>query len=308
MKNSRIKQRKRVNPKYKDRVFKFIFGNPANKEWTLSLYNSVNGSNHSNPDDIRFNTIDDAVYMEMKNDVSFIILDEMNLWEHQSSFNPNMPMRFLSYGSRLYDNYIATSEYSRFSSRLQSLPKPNCICFYNGTAEQPERQVLKLSDAFGGEGDIEVRVTMLNINYGKNKDLMDTCRPLGEYAWLVDRVRHHQHVLHNFEAAVDAAIDEMPEDFVIRAFLLANRAGVKAMFLTEYDKEREFELLRREERREAKKELRQEVQKEVEIEFSERIAKDMLREKLPLETIKRVSKLSEAAIRKLAKSIGVAVL
>ena len=233
MKKSRIKQRKRVNPKYKDRVFKFIFGNPANKEWTLSLYNSVNGSNHSNPDDIRFNTIDDAVYMEMKNDVSFIILDKMNLWEHQSSFNPNMPMRFLSYGSRLYDNYIATSEYSRFSSRLQSLPKPNCICFYNGTAEQPERQVLKLSDAFGVEGDIEVRVTMLNINYGKNKDLMDTCRPLGEYAWLVDRVRHHQHVLHNFEAAVDAAIDEMPEDFVIRAFLLANRAGVKALFLTD---------------------------------------------------------------------------
>ena len=87
MKKSRIKQRKRVNPKYKDRVFKFIFGNPANKEWTLSLYNSVNGSNHSNPDDIRFNTIDDAVYMEMKNDVSFIILDEMNLWEHQSSFS-----------------------------------------------------------------------------------------------------------------------------------------------------------------------------------------------------------------------------
>ena len=163
---------------------------------------------------------------------------------------------------------------------------------------------MKLSDAFGGEGDIEVRVTMLNINYGKNKDLMDTCRPLGEYAWLVDRVRHHQHVLHNFEAAVDAAIDEMPEDFVIRAFLLANRAGVKAMFLTEYDKEREFELLRREERREAKKELQQEV----EIEVNERVAKDMLGEKLPLETIKRVSKLSETAIRKLAKSIGVAVL
>ena len=167
--------------------------------------------------------------------------------------------------------------------------------------------MLKLSDAFGGEGDIEVRVTMLNINYGKNKDLMDTCRPLGEYAWLVDRVRHHQHVLRNFEAAVDAAIDEMPEDFVIRAFLLANRTGVKAMFLTEYDKEREFELLRREERREAKKELRQEMQKEVEIEFSERIAKDMLKKNYPLDAI-RVSKLSEAAIRKLAKSIGVAVL
>ena len=160
--------------------------------------------------------------------------------------------------------------------------------------------MLKLSDAFGGEGDIEVRVTMLNINYGKNKDLMDTCRPLGEYAWLVDRVRHHQHVLHNFEAAVDAAIDEMPEDFVIRAFLLANRAGVKAMFLTEYDKEREFELLRREERREASRETESYVREEV--------AKDMLKDGEPIPKIIKYSKLSEAAIRKLAKSIGVAVL
>ena len=85
-----------ANRLYKDRVFKFIFGNPENKEWTLSLYNAVNGSNYSNPDDIQFNTIEDAVYMSMKNDVSFIILDEMNLWEHQSSFNPNMPMRLSS--------------------------------------------------------------------------------------------------------------------------------------------------------------------------------------------------------------------
>ena len=262
----------------------------------MALYNSINGSNHSNPDDILFNTIDDAVYMEMKNDVSFIILDEMNLWEHQSSFNPNMPMRFLLYGSRLYDNYIATSEYSRYSSRLQSLPKPNCLCFYNGTAEQPERQVLKLSDAFGGGGDIEVSVTMLNINYGKNQALMDTCRPLGEYAWLVEKVRQHQRVLRNFEAAVDAAIDEMPDDFVIREFLFANRAGVKAMFLTEYDEEREKELLRREERRETEKEI------------NERVATDMLKKNYPLEAIKDISKLSEAAIRKLAKSIGVAVL
>ena len=91
---------------------------------------------------------------------------------------------------------------------------------------------------------------------------------------------------------------------MIRAFLLANRAGVKAMFLTEYDKEREFELLRREERREAKKELQQEV----EIEVNERIAKDMLKKNYPLDAIKDISKLSETAIRKLAKSIGVAVL
>ena len=264
-----------ANRLYKDRVFKFIFGNPENKEWTLSLYNAVNGSNYSNPDDIQFNTIEDAVYMSMKNDVSFIILDEMNLWEHQSSFNPNMPMRFLTYGTQLYEKFTATSGYYKFSRKLQRLPKPHCICFYNGTEEQ---QVLKLSDAFGGEGDIEVKVKMLNVNYGKNWELMETCQPLREYAWLVDRVREHQRVMQNLEAAVDASIDEMPDSFVIRTLI------------------------------EAKEQERKEAFADGVAEANERMAVDMLRDGEPLAKILRYSRLSEEYIRKLAKSLGVAVL
>ena len=107
-----------VNREYKDRVFKFIFGNPENKEWTLSLYNAVNGSQYKNPDEIQFNTIEDAVYMGMKNDVSFIIRSEMNLWEHQSSFNPNIPIRFLIYGGRLYEKYISATGYFQYSKKL----------------------------------------------------------------------------------------------------------------------------------------------------------------------------------------------
>ena len=289
-----------ANRLYKDRVFKFIFGNPENKEWTLSLYNAVNGSNYSNPDDIQFNTIEDAVYMSMKNDVSFIILDEMNLWEHQSSFNPNMPMRFLTYGTQLYEKYTATSGYYKFSRKLQRLPKPHCICFYNGTEEQPEQQVLKLSDAFGGEGDIEVKVKMLNVNYGKNRELMETCQPLREYAWLVDRVREHQRVMQNLEAAVDASIDEMPDSFVIRTLIEAHRAGVKKMFLTEYDEEK----MKEQERKEA---FADGVDAGV-AEANERVAADMLKKKYPLDAIKDISRLSEAHIRKLAKSLGVVVL
>ena len=78
---------KGVNREYKDRLFKFIFGNPANKEWTLSLYNAVNSSSYTNPDDIKFTTIEEAVYMNMKNDVSFLITDQMNFYEQQASFN-----------------------------------------------------------------------------------------------------------------------------------------------------------------------------------------------------------------------------
>lgn len=289
-----------VNREYKDRVFKFIFGNPENKEWTLSLYNAVNGSNYSNPDDIRFNTIDDAVYMSMKNDVSFIILDEMNLWEHQSSFNPNMPMRFLTYGTQLYEQYTASSGYYKFSRKLQPLPKPNCICFYNGTAEQPERQILKLSDAFGGEGDIEVRVKMLNVNYGKNRELMEACQPLREYAWMVDRVREHQRVLQNLEAAVDVTIDEMPESFVIRKLIELNRAGVKKMFLTEYDEEK----MKEQERKEA---YADGVEAGAD-EANQKTAEDMLKDGKPLLEILKYSRLTEERIRNLAKSLGVAVM
>ena len=243
-----------INREHKDRVFKFVFGNAEKKAWALSLYNAVNGSDYKDPEEIRFNTIEDAVYMNMKNDVSFIISNEMNLWEHQSTFNPNMPMRFLEYACRLYEKYMKTSGYYGQSRKLQMLPRPHCLCFYNGTEEQPERKVLRLSEAFGGEGDIEVKVTMLNVNYGKNQALLDACGPLREYAWLVEKVRQNQKVANNIEAAVDAAVDEMPDSFELKVFLVANRAEVKMMFLTQYDEKKTLEMERKEGREEGKAE------------------------------------------------------
>ena len=284
-----------VNNEHKDRVFKFLFGNPANKAWTLALYNAINGSNYNNPDDITFNTIEDAVYLGMKNDVSFIIVDELNLWEHQSSYNPNMPMRFFLYAAKLYEKYIAGSDYYPYSSTLQSAPCPKCICFYNGTAKQPERAVLKLSDTFGGEGDIEVCVTMLNINYGKNKELMEACAPLNEYAWLVDSIRRYQRELKDLEASVDAALGKMPDEFMIKKFLLLNKAEVKGMFLTEYDQEKILE-----------QERRNSLQQGI-LQTNRRVAMDMLKKNLPLSLIAEISKLSEEAIRKLADKIGVTI-
>jgi hypothetical protein len=188
--------------------------------------------------------------MRMKNDVSFIVSSDMNLWEHQSSYNPNMPMRFLIYAGRLYEKYIKSSDYHPYSSKLQHVPRPICICFYNGKEDQPDTKVPKLSDAYGGAGSIEVEVTMVNINYGKNKELMDACEPLKEYAWLVDRVRTHQGDNMSLDDSVDATLNEMPDEFVIKTFLLENRAEVKSMFLTEYDEEKTLRLEREEGRQE----------------------------------------------------------
>ncbi|MBQ5990805.1 MAG: hypothetical protein IJL67_15085, partial [Oscillospiraceae bacterium] len=99
-----------INSQHKDRLFKFVFGKPDNKPWTLSLYNAINGTDYTDPNELDFNTIEDALYMKMKNDISFIIHFEMNLWEHQSSYNPNMPYRFLEYAGALYSKYGETTE------------------------------------------------------------------------------------------------------------------------------------------------------------------------------------------------------
>ena len=226
-----------TNENYKDRLFKMIFGNPENKEWTLSLYNAINGSHYENADDIEVTTIDNVVYMSMRNDVSFLIEDVMNLYEQQSTFNPNMPMRMFIYAGMIYSSFVETnSNYHRFSSRLQKAPVPKCICFYNGPENKDDVIELKLSDAFGVEDpDIEVKVTMININYGHNKELLDACKPLKEYSWLVDTILTNKKKTGLLEKAVDIAIDQMEKEAVIRPFLIKNRAEVKNMFVTEYD-------------------------------------------------------------------------
>lgn len=281
-----------TNVQYKDRLFKFIFGNPEKKQWTLSLYNAMNGTNYTNPDDLQFNTIGDALYMGMKNDVSFLVASDMNLWEQQSSFNPNMPMRLFLYAAQLYEKFVQTSDYYQYSSTLQTIPTPHCVCFYNGTQEQPEKQVLKLSDAYGGDGDIEVKVTMLNVNYGKNQKLMEACKPLKEYAWLVDAVRKNQKEKMNLDAAVDKALSEMSDDFAIKPFLLGNRAEVKSMLITEYNEQKEFA----KERKDATDKRNVEV------------ASDMLKKGYPISDVIEISKLPKSTVQKLADKIAAPVV
>lgn len=233
--------KKGVNREYKDRLFKFIFGNPQNKEWTLSLYNAMNGSAYTNPNEIILTTLEDVVYMSMKNDVSFLIADTMSFYEQQTTFNPNMPMRFLIYAGMVYSKYIEGSKtYHRYSTQQQKAPTPKCVCFYNGKDKKEDKVILKLSDAFtkGSTPDIEVTVTMININYGKNIELMENCQPLKDYSWFVDKVRSEQGKTGNLEEAIDIALMEMPDDSLIKTFLILHKAEVKNMCITEYDEER----------------------------------------------------------------------
>ena len=229
-----------VQREYRDRLFKFIFGRSENKKWTLSLYNAINGSNHTNEEDIQLNTIESVLYMGMKNDVSFLVDDNFSFYEQQSTINPNMPARYLIYAGMAYSGLIEDREINIYSSKQQNLPVPKCVCFYNGAAETEDRFVLSLSGAFGGrsDSDIDVRVTMININRGHNKELLDACEPLKEYGWFGDTVRTCQKRGKSLEGAVDTALSEMPDDFVIKPFLINNRAEVKHMILTEFNEKK----------------------------------------------------------------------
>lgn len=283
-----------VNREHKDRLFRFLFGNKEKKEWTLSLYNAVNGTSYTQPDDILFTTIDDAVYMGMKNDLSFILFHVMNIYEQQSTYNPNMPVRQLMYVGKLYDKYIQMNGLNIYGKKLMRLPIPKLVVFYNGTAEK-EDTVLNLSDAFKTdkeplEPDIEVRVRMININSGKNPEMMKSCRPLAEYAWLVEEIRKNRKGM-EIEEAVDKAIDDMPQDYEIRPFLMGNKAEVKDLCITEYNEAETMKMIREESHEEGRKE----GQKEGEDKLGRLVTQ--------LVSLGRTSDIQKAAVDKAARTL-----
>ncbi|MDO4312234.1 MAG: hypothetical protein Q4C52_04035 [Eubacteriales bacterium] len=128
---------------HKDRVFRVLF---RDKEEVLGLYNAVNGTNYSNTQDMTLTTLEHAIYVGMKNDVSFVLYDEMMLYEHQSTDNPNIPLRDLLYVANLYSALVP--EEKLYSSRAQKIPEPKFIVFYNGQKKVPERFEYKLSDLY----------------------------------------------------------------------------------------------------------------------------------------------------------------
>ena len=227
----------RINHESKDRLFTFIFGSEQNKVWTLSLYNAINGSDYDDPELIVFNTIKDFLYVGMKNDTSFILSDQLNVYEHQSTYNPNMPLRMMDYAGHVYSGYISKNNYNKYGTTLIRLPVPKLAVFYNGTTDAPDETILKLSDSFPedrrNDADIEVRVRMLNINHGRNKSIMNKCKPLEEYSWLVEKIREYKR--EDLSNAVDKALNEMPDDYVIRSFLMEHRSEVRGIIDTEYN-------------------------------------------------------------------------
>lgn len=226
-----------INRNYKDRLFRFIFND---KKELLDLYNAINGTQYDNEQELTINTIDNVIYMGMKNDVSFLISGVLNLYEHQSTWNPNMAYRNFIYTAELFRSYVKQHHLDIYGSRQICLPMPKSIVFYNGKKKIPERSYLKLSDSFLVQSDcssLEFKTLVLNINYGKNKELMNRCKRLREYAIFVDKVQFYIDKNNSLEKAANYAIAECINEQVLSDVLIKHKNEVLNMILEEYDEQ-----------------------------------------------------------------------
>lgn len=161
---------------------------------------------------LEINTLENAIYMAMRNDISFLIDARLSLYEHQSTYSPNLPLRFLLYISALYSSM--TREANLYGTKPIELPPPRFVIFYNGKVEQPDRQILKLSDLYTIKEECSLEL----------------------------------------EEAVERAIKECIQEGILKEFLEKNRAEAKNMSIFEYDQEKHIKQEREEAWEEGRKE------------------------------------------------------
>jgi hypothetical protein len=301
----RFIRRFRPNRKYRDRLFCRIF---SDKKDLLALYNAVNHTHYTDPDMLEITTLEDAVYLSMKNDVSFILSSTLNLYEHQSTVNPNMPLRGFLYFSSLYEAYLETHKLNIYGHSRVTIPTPHFIVFYNGTQKQPDEIELKLSDLFeqplraDEQPMLECRARVLNINLDHNQKLMQNCRRLWEYSVFVARVNQNISEGASLKQSIDEAIDYCIEQDILTDILTKSRSEVQKMLLTEYDEKKVMKMFFRDGRAEGLEAGRKSGRKEGELLKLIQLARKMLKKQMTPaeiadmfdEDLNRIEQIAEA--------------
>ncbi len=229
---------------YKSTIFEMIYN--KNKRERLELYNALNGTNYDNPEELEITTLENAIYLSSHNDVSFLLDSRLMLYEHQSTYSPNLPLRLLHYISDLYSKLM--KDKNMYGTKRVMLPTPKFFIFYNGEDEIPDRLEMKLSESYlisDSQPALELTAVMLNINKGHNQELLDSCKTLRDYAEYTDRVRRYTKMM-ELEDAVERAITECIKECVLAGFLEHNRREAKAVSIYEYDYEKHMRMEREE--------------------------------------------------------------
>ena len=275
------------NRKYKDSVFVDLFSEDEKaKENFLSLYNALHGTKLTATAQLKNVRLDQVLYMTFYNDVSYLIDNKIIvLVEHQSTINPNMPLRCLEYISRLYETLFESKE--KYSRKLLNIPTPEFYVFYNGDETYPSDKTLKLSDAFiekTVKPNLELTVKIININQQNHHPLLKNCKTMYEYTIFVETVRRWKKT--DPQKGFQKAIEECIANDILRDYLKRKTKEVLNMLLAEYDYETDIAVQRAEER---------------EIAFAEGISQGVYQNKL--ETAKNLAEMG-FTVEAIAKATG----
>ena len=233
------------NREYKSDVFSMLM---EDKHYALQVYNALNGSKYDDPEQVEIVSLRRGFSLSIRNDAAFIVDMSLNIYEHQSTYNPNMPLRSIIYFAEYLNKMIRKKDL--FSPRTIVIPTPHFAVFYNGMKDRPEREVIRLSTSYEKPTDmpeLELICTIYNINPGKDRGLLGSCSVLDEYTQFVEAVRRFEG--EEYEESVEKAIDYCIEHSILKDFLLKRRAEVlKAMEIDMRFEKRE-EYIREEERK-----------------------------------------------------------
>ena len=239
-----------VNREYKSDVFSMLLEDKAN---ALEIYNALNDSHYDRPEDVEIILLEKGISLSIRNDATFIIDMYMNFYEHQSTYNPNMPLRNLIYYANTMEKRLKQEKRDLFSRQLIKIPTPRFAVFYNGTEKRPEREIMRLSDAFVHPLEVpemELICTVYNINPECNGELLEKSEVLRGYMTFVELVRRLEREYNSLETAIDRAMEECIRQHIFEDFFRGRKDEVRKMTQLDFTWERREELIRMEERAE----------------------------------------------------------
>lgn len=285
---------------YKDSLFRAIF---KDKRRLRHLYQALSGMDVAS-EDIHMNTLRGVFMNDVKNDISFRIGDRLViLLEHQSTWNPNMPLRFLWYLSKIYMNRVDL--HLIYRSSLVKIPTPEFYVLYNGTTNIPDFQELKLSDAFAHPGEaLELKVKCYNINFDEGKELLSSCQELLAYSTFVHQVRLEQGNGRSLFSAVKAAIRYCESHDLMANFFKRNEREVYDMVSFKWDDNLAKKIAIEESREEGLKEGLKEGREEGKVSAIVEMAVKLLKKSYPLTDVVDVTELSPEEVKEIAKKHG----